>query len=307
MPAVEVSNLTHSYGSRKALDDVSFQVEEATIFSLLGPNGGGKTTLFRILSTLFPPSRGTARIFGRDLRTEASAVRQLIGVVFQNPSLDIRLTVRENLHHQGHLYGIGGRDLRARVDSMMGQLRIADRASDRVETLSGGLRRRVELAKGMLHQPKLLILDEPSAGLDPGARHDLWQYLEQLRDSEEVTILVTTHLIDEADRANAVLILNKGSVVGTGTPDSLKQQIGGDIIALTGKDPEGLSGRIAARFSLTPSVVSGTVRIERSNGHEFIAELIEAFPGMIDSVTLAKPTLEDVFIDRTGHRLWEDA
>jgi ABC-2 type transport system ATP-binding protein len=211
MHAVEVANLTHSYGSRKALDNVSFQVGEATIFSLLGPNGGGKTTLFRILSTLFPPSGGTARIFGHDLTTEAFAVRQLIGVVFQNPSLDIKLTVRENLGHQGHLYGIRGHDLRVRVDSIMGQLRIADRASDRVETLSGGLRRRVELAKGMLHQPKLLILDEPSAGLDPGARHDLWQYLEQLRDSEEVTVLVTTHLIDEADRADSVLILNRSA------------------------------------------------------------------------------------------------
>ncbi len=307
MHAVEVENLTHYYGERKALSDVSFQVDEAEIFSLLGPNGGGKTTLFRILSTLLLPTEGAARIFDLDIGTDSSRVRQQIGIVFQNPSLDIKLTVRENLVHQGHLYGLHGGTLRSRIDEMMGRLKITDRASSLVETLSGGLRRRVELAKGMLHHPKLLILDEPSVGLDPGARHDLWQYLESLRDSEGVTILATTHLIDEGDRSDHVLILNQGLVVGSGTPRALKQQIGGDIIALTSKDPEVLSRKIADTFDLKPTVLNGSVRIEKTSGHEFIAKLIEAFPGTIDSVTLAKPTLEDVFIDRTGHRLWEES
>ena len=307
MHAVEVENLTHYYGERKALSDVSFQVDEAEIFSLLGPNGGGKTTLFRILSTLLLPTEGAARIFDLDIGTDSSRVRQQIGIVFQNPSLDIKLTVRENLVHQGHLYGLHGGTLRSRIDEMMGRLKITDRASSLVETLSGGLRRRVELAKGMLHHPKLLILDEPSVGLDPGARHDLWQYLESLRDSEEVTILATTHLIDEGDRSDHVLILNQGLVVGSGTPRALKQQIGGDIIALTSKDPDVLSRKIADTFDLKPTLLNGCVRIEKTSGHEFIAKLIEAFPGTIDSVTLAKPTLEDVFIDRTGHRLWEES
>ena len=307
MHAVEVENLTHYYGERKALSDVSFQVDEAEIFSLLGPNGGGKTTLFRILSTLLLPTEGAARIFDLDIGTDSSRVRQQIGIVFQNPSLDIKLTVRENLVHQGHLYGLHGGTLRSRIDEMMGRLKITDRASSLVETLSGGLRRRVELAKGMLHHPKLLILDEPSVGLDPGARHDLWQYLESLRDSEGVTILATTHLIDEGDRSDHVLILNQGLVVGSGTPRSLKQQIGGDIIALTSKDPDVLSRKIADTFDLKPTVLNGSVRIEKTSGHEFIAKRIEAFPGTIDSVTLAKPTLEDVFIDRTGHRLWEES
>ena len=307
MPVVEVQNLTHYYGDRKALSGVSFQVEHAEIFSLLGPNGGGKTTLFRILSTLFPPSDGTAKIFGFDVRREPAEVRRRVGVVFQNPSLDIKLTVSENLFHQGHLYGLYGSDLRSRVHDMMDRLKIADRASHLVETLSGGLRRRVELAKGLLHQPKLLILDEPSVGLDPGARHDLWQYLELLRDSEDVTVLVTTHLIDEADRSNHVLILHEGAVVASGTPQSLKQQIGGDIIALASQGADVLRGRIAEKFGLESVVLNGSVRIEKTDGHEFIAELIESFPGMIDSVTLAKPTLEDVFIDRTGHRLWEES
>ncbi len=306
MHVVEVENLTHYYGERKALSNVSFQVEEAEIFSFLGPNGGGKTTLFRILSTLLLPTEGTARIFDLDTAEHSARVRQQIGIVFQNPSLDIKLTVRENLFHQGHLYGLHGHALRSRVDAMMDRLKISDRSSSLIETLSGGLRRRVELAKGMLHQPKLLILDEPSVGLDPGARHDLWQYLEGLKGSEGVTILVTTHLIDEGDRSDHVLILNQGLLVGSGPPESLKQQIGGDIIALASKDPDVLSRKIAEAFDLKPTVLNGSVRIEKTNGHEFIATLIEAFPGTIDSVTLAKPTLEDVFINRTGHRLWED-
>jgi ABC-2 type transport system ATP-binding protein len=307
MLAVEVENLSHSYKMHRALSGVSFQVEQAEIFSLLGPNGGGKTTLFRILSTLFPPSSGTAKIFGLDLATEAGKVRRQLGVVFQNPSLDAKLTVQENLYHHGHLYGLHGTDLRSRIENMMDRFKVKDRASDLVETLSGGLRRRVEVAKGMLHQPRLLILDEASVGLDPGARHDLWHYLQDLRDSEGVTILATTHLIDEADRSNHVLILNDGTVVGSGTPESLKQQIGGDIITLTTKNPAALSDKIADQFDLQPSVLNGCVRINQSAGHQFIPKLIESFPGMIDSVTLAKPTLEDVFIDRTGQRLWEEA
>ena len=307
MAIVKVEDLSHSYNGHKALSGLTFDVTEGEIFGLLGPNGGGKTTLFRILSTLFPPSSGSATVLGLDILKSASKVRQRLGVVFQSPSLDIKLTVAENLAHQGHLYGLRGRPLRARIDEMMERLRITDRASDLVETLSGGLRRRVELAKGMLHGPELLILDEPSVGLDPGARHDLWQYLEQLRDSGNVTILVTTHLIDEADRCDRVLILHKGEVVGRGSPATLKEKIGGDIIALTTSDPEELRSRISGRFDLEPVVLDGTVRIEKQNGHEFIAQLIEAFPGMIDSVTLAKPTLEDVFIDRTGHRFWEES
>ena len=307
MAVLEVQDLSHSYGSHQALKGVTFDVAEGEIFGLLGPNGGGKTTLFRILSTLFPPGAGSASILASDLRRDAAAVRRKIGVVFQSPSLDIKLTVSENLFHQGHLYGLRGRALAWRVDEMMERLRVRDRRSDLVETLSGGLRRRVELAKGLLHKPELLILDEPSVGLDPGARHDLWQYLEQLREAGGVTILVTTHLIDEADRCDRVLILHKGEVVASGTPAELKRRIGGDIIALATENPDALQQKIASKFGIEPVVLDGSVRIERLNGHEFIAELIESFPGMIDSVTLAKPTLEDVFIDRTGHRFWEES
>lgn len=305
--AVEVQAITHYYGSRKALSGVAFEVEEAEIFALLGPNGGGKTTLFRILSTLVPPSEGNARILGFDLRREVARIRRGIGVVFQSPSLDQKLTVRENLLHHGRLYGLHGALLRSRMDAAMARLGIADRSAELVETLSGGLRRRVELAKALLHEPKILILDEPSVGLDPGARHDLWRYLLDLRQSEGVTVLVTTHLVDEADLAGRVLILHKGEVVACDTPDSLKQQIGGDVISLKSGQAESLESGIRERFDLRPVILNGSVRIEKKDGHAFIADLFEAFPGMIQSVTVSRPTLEDVFIRRTGHRLWEDA
>jgi ABC-2 type transport system ATP-binding protein len=304
--AVQVSNLAHSYGNDKALGGVSFEVARGEIFGLLGPNGGGKTTLFRILSTSFPATSGDAAIFGLDVRKQADQVRRRIGVVFQSPSLDKKLKVRENLMHHGHIYGLRGSELAKRMTEMMERLGVADRADAIVETLSGGLQRRVELAKGLLHRPELLILDEPSVGLDPGARRDLWLYFQRLRDKEGVTILLTTHLIDEADRCDRVLILNQGLVVAIGTPDELKEQIGGDVVVITTKEPEKLREMIASRFGVTPALLNGKLRVEKENAHAFVSQAIETFSGMIESVTLSKPTLEDVFIARTGHRFWEE-
>jgi ABC-2 type transport system ATP-binding protein len=303
--AVQVLNITHNYGDRKALAGVSFEVRRGEIFALLGPNGGGKTTLFKILSTAITASGGTAKIMGYDIRSQANDVRRRIGIVFQSPSLDKKLTVLENLRYHGQLYGLRGRELNDRVSEMMERLMIADRAGNLVETLSGGLARRVELAKGLLHRPEVLILDEPSVGLDPGARRDLWMYLQQLRAKDGVTILVTTHLVDEGDRSDHVLVLNLGQVVAFGTPESLKREIGGDVIAITTREPDTLKAAIQSRFSLMPTVMNGTLRVEKEQGHTFISQIVDAFPDLIDSVSLSKPTLEDVFIARTGHRFWE--
>jgi ABC-2 type transport system ATP-binding protein len=304
--AVQVLNITHNYGERKALNGVSFEVRRGEIFALLGPNGGGKTTLFKILSTALTPSAGTAKLMGFDIRTQANDVRRRIGIVFQNPSLDKKLTVLENLRYHGQLYGLRGAALTDRVSEMMDRLMIADRATNLVETLSGGLARRVELAKGLLHRPEVLILDEPSVGLDPGARRDLWLYLQKLREKENVTILVTTHLVDEGDRSDHVLVLNLGQVVAMGSPESLKQEIGGDVISITTRDAEKLSAAIRQKFSVTPTIVNGALRVEKEQGHRFIGHVVDAFPEMVDAVSLSKPTLEDVFIARTGHRFWED-
>jgi len=301
--AVRINGLSHRYGDRVALSNVTFDVTAGAIFALLGPNGSGKTTLFRILATLLTPSEGSAYVAGADVRGQQRLVRERIGVVFQKPSLDEQLTVLENLTHQGHLYGLRGADLKHRGAESLERFGLSDRAGDRVSTLSGGLQRRVELAKALLHRPRVLILDEPSTGLDPGARSILMERLHELRNTEGVTSLLTTHLMDEADACDRMAILDEGRLVALDTPDALKATIGGDVLTLSTADPAELAAKIEARFRAQPTVVERTVRIERDRGHEFVPELIEAFPGRIDSVTVGKPTLDDVFVHLTGHRL----
>ena len=302
--AVRVDSLTHAYGEHVALHGISFEVRAGEIFGLLGPNGGGKTTLFRILSTLIQPRSGTAQVLGADILTERAQVRAHLGVVFQAPALDRKLTVRENLTHQGHLYGLRGADLGRRIDAALARFRLSDRRDALVEGLSGGLRRRVEIAKGLLHRPRILILDEPSTGLDPGARRDLWQLLQEIQSTDQVTILMTSHILEEVERCDRVAILDKGRIVAVGTPKELKERVGGDVISVTGADPRRLAGAITERFGLPAAVVDGVVRLDRDANADLVRRLLEAFPGDIDAVTLSKPTLEDVFIQSTGHTFW---
>ncbi len=303
--AIEISELRHRYGEREALRGVSLTIERGEIFALLGPNGGGKTTLFKILSTLMRAGEGGVRVLGHDLSREAERVRPRIGVVFQNPGLDPKLTVAENLVHHGHLYGLGGAALRERVKAMLADLDLADRADDLVETLSGGLARRTELARGLLHAPELLLLDEPSTGLDPGARRDFAQHLRALRDRDGVTVVLTTHYMEEAERADRVAVLHEGSLVALGTPDELKRSVGGDVVVIEAVSPQDLRDKVRARFGLDAQLVDGTLRVERSRGHEFVRDVVEAFPGEVRSVTFGRPTLEDVFVHVTGRRFSE--
>jgi ABC-2 type transport system ATP-binding protein len=226
MSALTTNRLTHRYGDRVALDQVCLRVNAREIFGLLVPNGGGKTTLFRILSTLVRPTAGSASILGLDLARDTGAIRRRLGVVFQAPSLDKKLTVRENLAHQGHLYGLSGKSLGERIDHLLLEFNLCDRTRDLVETLSGGLQRRVEIAKCLLHRPEILLLDEPSTGLDPGARIDLWQTLYPLRDQQDVTVLLTTHLMEEAERCDRVAIIDRGKIVAEGAPEELRSAIG---------------------------------------------------------------------------------
>ena len=303
---ISVQDLRHTYGDRRALDGVSFDVFPAEIFGLLGPNGSGKTTMFRILSTLMLPASGRAVVMGFDAAKEPDQLRRQIGVVFQAPSIDVKLTAAENLRHVGHLYGLKGQQLSARIQETLSRVGLLDRANEAAETFSGGMQRRLELAKGLLHRPSVLLLDEPTTGLDPGARRDLWQYLAQLRDEQRVTVIVTTHLMEEAERCDRLAILSEGHLVALGTPTELKHEIGGDVILLEAKDPESLAHRITARFAVDAVVIDGKVRLEREQGHRFVPDVVEAFPGEIESLTVAKPTLEDVFIRRTGHRFWTE-
>src|SRR4051812_13140000 len=263
-PVISVRELVHRYENRTALNGVSFDVRPAELFGLLGPNGSGKTTMFRILSTLMVPSGGNAFILGHDVARDPSRLRREIGVVFQSQSVDLKLTAAENLRHQGHLYGLHGSALNTRITEMLERVGLTDRAKKKAETFSGGMQRRLELAKGLLHGPRVLLLDEPTTGLDPGARRDVWQYLRLLRDEERVTVLVTTHLMEEAERCDRLAILNEGNLVALGTPTELKQQIGGDVIVLEAREPEPLAARIRARFNIEVRVIGGQIRIEKN-------------------------------------------
>lgn len=301
---ISVRGLVHRYADRTALDGISFDVRPAELFGLLGPNGSGKTTLFRILSTLMVPTAGTAHIADLDVVGQSSALRRHIGVVFQAQSVDAKLTAYENLWHQGHLYGLRGPALKKRIEEILTRVGLLDRAGDRVETFSGGMQRRIELAKGLLHHPEVLLLDEPTTGLDPGARRDLWQYLQILRDEEKVSVIVTTHLMEEAERCDRLAILNEGKLVALGTPAELTREIGGDVVLLESHDAEDLAAKIRSRFHLDATVMGQQVRLEIENGHRFVPDVVEAFPGEIQALSVSNPTLEDVFIHRTGHKFW---
>ena len=301
--AIIVRDLVKSFGDRRALDGISLEVQRGELFCLLGPNGGGKSTLFRILATLSLPDTGSAEVAGHDTVTDAAEVRARLGVVFQSPSLDGKLTILENLRCGGALYGLKGSELETRITEATKALNLADRLNDLVETLSGGLQRRAEIAKCLLIRPEVLLLDEPSTGLDPGARLDLWAALENLRNQHDVTALCTTHLMEEASRADRVGIVSAGKLVAMGTPDELTSAIGGDVISLgacKGIGADLLAQAITAKTGIPATVVEGEVRIEHAEAYAFAARLAGEFPGEISSLRIARPTLEDVFIARTG-------
>ncbi|MDX2153412.1 MAG: ABC transporter ATP-binding protein [Bryobacteraceae bacterium] len=300
---VTADRLTHRYGDRIALDGVSFDVAPGELFGVLGPNGGGKSTLFKILSTLMAPTSGDARIGPHSLARHPREIRRLLGVVFQSQSLDRKLTVQENCESQGHLFGVSGQTLAGRIREALHNLGLDDRRRDLVGTLSGGLQRRVEIAKALLHRPQVLLLDEPTTGLDPAARRELWQYLEQLRAAHQLTILVTTHILDEADRCDRLLLLHQGRIVTEGTPAALKSEIGGDVVLLRAHEPDELSHRLTERFAVLPRHADGVIRVEAPDGQRFLAQVIEAFPGRVYALEMHRPTLEDVFLDRTGATL----
>jgi ABC-2 type transport system ATP-binding protein len=281
---------------------VSFDVQPGEIVGLLGPNGGGKTTLFRVLSTLLTPTAGTIRVAGFDVREAPRDVRRHLGVVFQAPALDPWLTVAENLRCHGELYGMHGRTLRARADEVLEALSLADRRATPVKQLSGGLQRRVEIAKALMPSPRVLALDEPSTGLDPNARREVWEHLCRRRAAHGTSVLLTTHAMDEAALCDRVAILHQGRLVAMGTPHELTATVGGEVLWITARAPEPAAARLRAEFGVAADVVDGRIRIERPRAHEFVPAVIEAFPGEIDAVTFSRPTLEDVFVHHTGQR-----
>ncbi len=297
--AIYVENVSHKFGERIALDSITLQVMPGEMYGLLGPNGSGKTTLFRMLCTMLPPDHGRIRLI--DKNASASAVRANIGVVFQHPSLDARLTVLENLRHQGHLYGLKGRPLSQRIEEVLDMMTLTDRAKDRVEVLSGGLQRRVELCKSLLHHPEVLIFDEPCTGLDPGARRRFWDDLDILRRTYGTTLVLTTHFIEEAERCDRIGILDRGRLIAEGSPEELKRTVGREVITLETRDPKGLQLQIEKIVRRDIQIIDGQVRIACDEGQQLLAQLYPLLQEKVQAMTLSVPTLEDVFVQRTGH------
>jgi len=303
--ALAIDGLTHRYGAdATALDGVRFSVRAGAFAALLGPNGSGKTTLLRIVSALLRPSGGTARVFGHDVQAAPSAVRRALGVVFQSPALDKLLTVEETLRVQGALYGMARREAAARAADLVALFGLGEIARRQTRTLSGGQRRRVDLARGLVHRPRLLLLDEPTTALDPAARHAFWQSIRDLRAAESVTVLAATHLLDEADAADHVVILDRGRVVADGSPGALRAALGTETLWLDVAD----AGAVAAAFAPDAEAVSPhLVRVGRTADgaapHTRVAEAYARFGEGVRSATVRRATLEDVFLNATGRAM----
>lgn len=301
-----IDRVSHHYPKGKvAVSDVSCEVARGTILGLLGPNGSGKTTLFRLVAGLLPLQQGLITLEGRTV----NEYRNRLGIVFQSASLDKKLSVQENLRHQGHLYGLSGRELHARIAEVSETFHLTSQAKETVENLSGGWQRRVEIAKALLHHPSLLLLDEPSTGLDPAARREWWQTLRTLQAEQKVTILLTTHLMDEAEQCDRVLLLDQGRKVDCDTPAQLKAQVMGTVVSAVAKNPETLAEAVRTQLGLTGRVMDRGVRWEWQPGvggqtaGDWANRLLQEWGAEIEAVTLSAPTLEDVMIQKTGRGL----
>lgn len=304
-PPVDVQQLSHRYGTHQALSELSLRVEQGEIFALLGPNGSGKTTLFRLISTLARVQSGQIKIFGYSVAAETARVRSTLGIVFQSPSLDRKLSVLENIRCQAVLYGLRGSAMAARIDQVTRQLGIHDRLNTKAEELSGGLKRRVELAKGILHRPRLLLMDEPSTGLDPASRLDMWHAIKELQQSSGVTVLLTTHLLEEADKADRIAIMSQGTSVAVGPPSELRRELGEQVLSISTSQPNAVMAWLVDR-AIDAQRVDLRIRVVGSEAAKLVAPLTEAFGEQIQMLTLGQPSLEDVFVARTGHRFWNE-
>jgi ABC-2 type transport system ATP-binding protein len=301
--ALEVRGLHHAYGKRTVLADLTFTLDRGAFAALLGPNGSGKTTFFRILTTLLRPEAGKVSIFGHDVATSPAKVRSLIGVVFQHPAIDPQLSALENLSYHAKLYGIASSDIRQRSIECLNEVDLADRASDKVKTFSGGMKRRLEIAKAILPSPQLLLLDEPDTGLDPGARQQLRDLLLRLVKQRGTTILTTTHLMEMADVADRVMLLHQGKLLADATPVSLCARVGGDVLSLEVADPQNVAKQIASSLGVDARVVGQRVRIEKPGVHADVPRVIELLGDRVKSLSVARPTLNDVFLKLTGEGL----
>ncbi len=306
-PIIEAEGLVKRFGPIQAVDGVSFEVYPAEIFGFLGPNGAGKTTTISILCTLLRPTAGVARINGYDVVKQPNEVRRSIGLVFQDPSLDDVLTAWENLNFHASVYNIPRSLAHRRMEEMLRLVELWERRHDQVKTFSGGMKRRLEIARGLLHSPRVLFLDEPTPGLDPQTRHRLWEYILHLRDQEGVSIFLTTHYMDEASNADRIAIIDQGRIIALDTPENLKSLVGGDVITLRTENDEGAIGELKERFGLEARLSPEGIMVEVPQGDVFVPRLVSNLPIPITSLSLRRPTLDDVFLKLTGRQIRDES
>ena len=300
IPAVEVAGLEKRYGEVEAVRGVDFRVEPGETFGFLGPNGAGKSTTINILCTLARPTAGSARVAGHDVRTDRDDVRRSIGLVFQDPTLDVDLTAEQNLRFHGELYGVPRAQLDGRIDDLLELVGLADRRGSVVETFSGGMKRPLEIARGLLHSPRVLFLDEPTIGLDPQSRASVWEYVRALKDSEDITVFLTTHYMDEAENCDRIAIMDSGRIVALDTPEALKAAVGKDRVRITTADDEAAIATLRSAFGIEAGMHSGEVTFAVPDGERFVPRLFAELGVPIRSVSVASPSLDDVFLSHTG-------
>jgi len=306
MSIIQVEQLTKRYGSITAVDDISFEVEEGSIFGFLGPNGAGKTTTINILCTLLSPTSGKAFIAGHDCMREPSEVRKEIGIVFQDTTLDKDLTAYENLIFHAYLYDVPKSEMKERVEGVLKFADLFDRRNDLVKKFSGGMKRRLEVARGLIHQPRVLFLDEPTLGLDPQSRSNLWESITALPKSRNVTIFMTTHYMEEAEVCDRIAIIDNGKIIVIGTPEELKKTIGGDVVSMTTTDNVSVKSEIERFFNLSVLEKGNDLYMTCSRGDTCIPELIRTLGHKVTSVRVQRPSLNDVFLKLTGKTIRDE-
>jgi ABC-2 type transport system ATP-binding protein len=304
---VKASHLRRTFGDVEAVRDVSFSVANGEVFGFLGPNGAGKTTTIHMLCTLLTPTSGTATINGFDVVADPRAVRRSLGLVFQRPTLDEALTAEQNLRFHAYAYGMEPEERDDRVESLLEMVELWDRRKDSVRDYSGGMRRRLEIARGLLHAPAVLFLDEPTLGLDPQTRRRIWDYLADLRQRQELTIFLTTHYMDEADICDQVAVIDHGKIVALDTPDRLKAQVGGDLVTIDTPTPEPAANEVRDRYELSPTVDDRAVRFLVTDGARFLPQFVRTFSQPLEAISVRRPTLDDVFLQLTGREIREDS
>ncbi len=303
MNVIEVKELSRNYGKLVAVDRVSFQVMQGEIFGFLGPNGAGKTTTINMLCTLLKPTGGEATICGFNVLTERKQVRRCIGLVFQDSALDEYLTAEQNLRFHAYAYNIPKETREERITEVLGLVNLSDRRRSRVRTFSGGMRRRLEIARGLLHRPRVLFLDEPTIGLDPQTRRTIWDFVLQLRRQQNLTIFLTTHYMDEAEYCDRISVIDSGHIIALDTPEKLKDSLGGDVVTLVAEDNNSAVQELRERFNLSPEIQDGHITFSIPQGEIFLPRLIKNFTSPLTSVGIHRPTLDDVFLKLTGRAI----